>query len=91
MQVTFFLPLTNNTIKAPCPNLQTKMYFNQFSGSERRQPRQPQISLRSQVDLALHAQASAKKSATLKPIWRPGELYLALRYAPSSLTYYVKQ
>ena len=28
MQVTFFLPLTNNTITAPRPNLQTKIYFS---------------------------------------------------------------
>ena len=28
MQVTFFLPLTNNTIRAPCPDLQTKIYFS---------------------------------------------------------------
>lgn len=28
MQVTFFLPLTSNTIRAPCPNLQSKMYFS---------------------------------------------------------------
>lgn len=28
MQVTFFLPLTNNTIRAPCHNPQTKIYFN---------------------------------------------------------------
>ena len=28
MQVTFFLPLANNTITAPCHNLQTKIYFS---------------------------------------------------------------
>ena len=62
-------PLTKDTIRAPCPNLRAKMYFNFQAAKKKQRP----IPLRSQARTAFARPIVCQKHT--KPIWRIRNLY----------------